>query len=355
MHRKSTEQDQKLPGNIGAMLKQIQQEEVIRRQRFGDVRPMVHIDWQAKKFVAVGDQMHWSDKWKTPIDFFSHYLRHVFTIEWMKNEHKKAYSQRHPVLQWCEQIGRLQDTLSPDSNGIYELAPSGAMRAYILLAYDLYTLRHHDALQQAIVERMKYKEQFQGARHELFAAATCVRAGFQIDYENEKDRSRRHPEFTGTHKYTGQKITVEAKSKHRRGVLGHPGDRSPVEKVCVRIGRLFNDAINKPAPSPYIIFMDLNMPPNSLPPMTQKWLEIVVGPLLTDQGKSRSSDPWNLVVFSNFPDHYPDDDKPAPTGYVVALLGRNPKIVPSHPETIISVFDAAQMHGNIPNRFEDLE
>jgi hypothetical protein len=91
-------------------------------------------------------------------------------------------------------------------------------------------------------------DQFQGARHELFAEATCLRAGFSIEHEDETDGSTRHAEFTATHKATGQTVSVEAKSKHRLGILGFPGARQAEGEHNLNVGRLLNDAIQKNTP-----------------------------------------------------------------------------------------------------------
>jgi hypothetical protein len=69
-------------------------------------------------------------------------------------------------------------------------------------------------LDEALLARLKHREQFQGARHELFAEATCYRAGFAVQHENERDGTRRHAEFSAKHTRTGQMLSVEAKSKH---------------------------------------------------------------------------------------------------------------------------------------------
>lgn len=344
-----------MPTSMAAEVSKRLRQQAVRKQQFGEVRPMIHADWKGKKWIAVGSELHYSDKWKTPVDFLFDYIKHVLSPEWGKSELTKPFAERHPVLQWYDRTCRLQAQQTPGPDGIYGVVPSGAMRAYILLSYDLYTLRHHEALQRTIVERLKHKDQFQGARHELFAAATCIRAGFDIEYENESDKSRKHAEFTAVHKITGQKITVEAKSKHRDGVLGRPGERTPDEEVRVNIRRnLVKDALKKPTQHPYVIFLDLNLPPGLLPPMTEEWFQEVAGPVLA-KDREGASDPWNLLVFSNFPDHYAEDDGPAPSGYAVGMLGMNPKITPEHPEVIRYVFDAALKYGHIPVRFEDLE
>ena len=91
--------------------------------------------------------------------------------------------------------------------------------AYLLLAYDLYILRDHRALLKRNVERMQHPDQFQGARYELTVTATMIRAGFDVIMENEGDKSTRHVELTAAHRVTGQRLAVEAKSRHYPGVL----------------------------------------------------------------------------------------------------------------------------------------
>src|SRR5271157_1332883 len=101
-----------------------------------------------------------------------------------------------------------------------ELAlPCGALAAYTCFAYDLYVVADNGGLDDEFLQRLKNRELFQGARHELFAEATCYRAGFTVQHENEKDGSTRHAEFTVRHAATGQLLSVEAKSSHRAGVL----------------------------------------------------------------------------------------------------------------------------------------
>jgi hypothetical protein len=45
----------------------------------------------------------------------------------------------------------------------------------------------------------------------------------RCQHENEKDGSTRHAEFTVRHAATGQLLSIEAKSRHRAGVLAMPG------------------------------------------------------------------------------------------------------------------------------------
>jgi hypothetical protein len=60
------------------------------------------------------------------------------------------------------------------------------------------------------------------------------------------------------HVVTGQFLSVEAKSRHRQGVLGMPG--MPEEKPDFRLGPLINDAVAKRSDYPLVIFVDTNLP-----------------------------------------------------------------------------------------------
>ena len=174
---------------------------------------------------------------------------------------------------------------------------------------------------------MKNRELFQGARHELSAEATCYRAGFTVEHENEKDGSTRHAEFTARHVATGQLLSVEAKSRHRQGVLGMPG--TPEEKPQLRLMPLINDAVAKKAKHPLVIFLDTNLP--------FKWAERVLGrqagntislpiQILLDRIKKQHSDadPYCMIVFSNHPHHYAVRDLD-PQQHLLSVVSQQPK------------------------------
>lgn len=88
---------------------------------------------------------------------------------------------------------------------------TGAVAAYMHLAYDLYALDHNAELQAKLVTRLRSKDNFYGARYEVQVAAMLARAGFTIAFENEDDRSTSHCEFVITHPRTGKQFSVEAK------------------------------------------------------------------------------------------------------------------------------------------------
>jgi hypothetical protein len=141
----------------------------------------------------------------------------LFGVPLLEEQEKLPLEQRHPALQWlytAAAYDERQAKIAPE-------APHktiGAAAAWLRLGFDLFTIRDNAKLHTEMRKRLLTANYFQGARHELAVAAMCVAAGFEINYENEKDGSTTHPEFVGKDKLTGQQIAVEAKSRHRKGV-----------------------------------------------------------------------------------------------------------------------------------------
>ncbi len=294
-------------------------------EKFGHVRAAIHADYRGYKVVAIGDQVLFSRAWRTFPDFLADYIKRVLDPAWGKSEIAKPFAQRHPIMQWYDGMCRFQQKLPAGPDGLFGFVANGPTRAYLLLAYDLYTLRHHMALQAAVVKRLKHQDQFQGARHELFAAASCIRAGYALEYENERDGTRKHPELIATHRPTGQKVAVEVKSRHRAGVLAHPGERQPGEALRAGIRGLLKDALTKPVTHPYAIFFDLNLPPFDGHLLDTPWFPEIGNTVANIGDQAGNHDSFNLIVFSNQPDHYRTDDAPATGGQILSVVGRNPK------------------------------
>ena len=204
--------------------------------KYGKVRPVIHAGWRGKRWIAVGDLLLSSSQWKTFVDFLGDYIKFVLTPEWGMQELAKPLQQRHVIMQWYERVCGFQKEHIGTAGEIVQFVPSGVVAAYFSLAYDLYLLNHHQCLQTSLVRRLKHSDQFQGARYELFAAATALRAGFDLHFEDESDGRSKHPEFIATHIATGQKVAIEAKSRHRDGVLGRLG-RTPKGDVSSYCGR----------------------------------------------------------------------------------------------------------------------
>jgi hypothetical protein len=215
-----------------------------RVARFGQVRPQIStVVWQGQRIVAVRNRIYRSDRWKFFPDFLRDYVPEVLGIDWCKAEAAKPEAERHPIITWRAQGAAYMNAQPPQPDGSRAALSCGALAAYNCFAYDLYVVDDNGGLDKELLQRLKNRDLFQGARHELFAEATCYRAGFAVQHEDEKDGSTRHAEFTVRHVATGQLLSVEAKSRHRQGVLGRPG--TPEEKPQLRLMPGINDAVAK--------------------------------------------------------------------------------------------------------------
>ena len=342
-----------LPASVMIKLKERLQAEQERKTKYGEVRPVIHADFNGYKFVAVGSKLYYSKDWKTFPDFLLEFIKLILGKDWGKDELSKPLESRHAIMKWDDAMCRFQKKQVKGTNGLFGAAPNGPMLSYLLLLYDLYTLCHHDALQDSLLRKLRNPDQLQGARHELFAAATCIRAGFKLEYENEADRTKKHAEFIAIHEITGQKVSVEAKSRHRMGVLGYPGTRDLDDRIRLRIGRLINTALLKASSDPLVVFLDLNIPPLSVRLFEKPWIDEINKTFDRVEQKSGGNNRYNLVVLSNMPFYYDESDNPSPKGDILSIVAKNPLIPIPHPEALRAIHIAANKFGNIPNKFEE--
>jgi len=326
-----------------------------RLARFGEIRPQISMEHQGHRFVVVGGQLHWSKDWKFFPDLLRDYVPGVFSKDWGDAELAKPEAERHPVVQWRTGALRYMNAQQPQPDGTFVAAPNGFMAAYLYFAYDLYCVADNGGLDDLLLQRLKNREHFQGARHELFAEATCLRAGFTIEHENERDRAHRHAEFTATHKATGQQLSVEAKSKHRAGVIAMPGVPQPHEKLSLRFGQLLNDAVAKNPQHPLVVFIDTNLPTRASDRVyvPQSWNPFapsrIMSALLDRVHREHAGvDPYALLVFTNHPYHYGAPDELDLRKQLLSIL--RPEAV-NHPDAIMRLHEAANLYGNIPNEF----
>lgn len=303
--------------------------------------------------VAVGNELHWAKAEKTKYfpDFLNNYLKTQTGEAWGNAELKKPLQDRHQILKWYDSLCRYQQTVEREADGTYRQIPTGAMLCWYRLAYDLYLIKHNAELQKRILGRLRHPDQFQGARFELVVAATMVVAGFEINYEDEGDTSRKHAEFMAKH-HSGLSVAIEAKSRHRDGVLGF---KSPGAKVTdkIEVEGILRAALAKEPDAPYFIFIEVNLPPPaSAIGEDNAWFKE-----LADTVKTLASEwepgtfPATAVIFCNDPCHYVLDAQIAEQQYWCYAL---PIEKPKHPadvRLIEEVGRATMQRCMIPNEF----
>lgn len=264
---------------------------VQRERQQGLGNPIISAEVLGRRFVAVKNRLLHSQKWKTFHDFLCDYITMAMGSNWGNAELAKSLDQRHPILVWYYHLCEHQQHYVKQPGMVHSAQMTGAVAAYMHLAYDLYALDHNAELQEKLIGRLRDKDNFAGARYEVYVAATLIRAGFEIEFENEDDRSRSHCEFTATFTRTGKRFSVEA--KHRAGSK-------------FRLGRQLNRALAKQASHPRIVFIDINVPDNTTGMEVPAHLQRALADLraFEDRIINGKSLPNAFLVVTNTPWHH---------------------------------------------------
>ena len=285
------------------------------------------------------------------------YVQLLFGHQWWVDEMAKPEKEQHPVVQWRTETAKHMNLQPKGPDGFRRTAATGFMAAYMTFAFNLFAIEDNSRFDDDLLQRLKSKEHFQGARHEVFAEATCLRAGFTIEHENERDRTTRHAEFTAKHKRTGQVFSVEAKSRHQQGVLGQPGTPKPHNRLNLRFGNLLNDAIAKKPPHPLVVFIDTNLPHQAAervlgrdPLDPYKLSRTITAMLDTNRKFHGGVDKYALLVFTNHPHHYSAANELDPQKHTMEVMPLSLSGV-AHPSALHELRRSVSLYSRIPREF----
>lgn len=330
-----------------------------RLAQFGHVRPVIHTEFAGQRLVAVGGRLYASPHWRTMPDFLLAFIKGKLPATWYHGELAKPLAQRHPIAQWFWRYGEFRARhQTPGADGLCSGEPDGPSTAFLVLAYELYLLADHQVLQDRLLRKLLTPDQFQGARYEVTVAAAMIRAGFDLTMEDEDDPSSPHPEFVATHPATGARVAVEAKSRHRPGVLGHPGPEAGIrDDLAHDVRRLFRAGVRKAGNGPLFLFIDANLPPGLAWERAGHFRDQFTR-MVTEE--SRTTDPsgaavghaHNLLMVTNDGWHYGDPGAPAPQPlfFSHAPLPAACRHPVDH-ALIAAVERSLRQHGRIPTQF----
>ena len=228
--------------------------------------------------------------------------------------------------------------------------PSGLATAAMTLAYDVYCLERIGALPPRLLNRLKDPLEFQGARYEIAVAAIFRRAGCGLEWTTPGPGRR--CEFIASHEDTKERAGVEAKSRRRPGILGHPGTANPDAPQRVDVEHLIDDALAQ-APDeliPFVVFIDVNQPP--LPaqhPLDLPWFP-GLPEYLESKSKGTPADPDSFTAFvvTNYSHHWLGTAKvPDSIEYILSLakFSKRPSL---SPQLMGDLLASLQSYGRIP-------
>jgi SEC-C motif len=177
-----------IPDHIWRKFEEHHRKEQARAASFGKIRPMIQwADYHGYRLVVVRNRVYYSKKWKFFADFLTSYVALRFGKDWLDAQNSATPAEQHPLYIWRKQAYEFIRRLLPQPDGTFAGVPNSPTLACHNFYYDLYTVDDNTILDENLLARLKDRNQFQGALHELFVEATCLRAGFTIIRENEKD------------------------------------------------------------------------------------------------------------------------------------------------------------------------
>ncbi len=207
-----------------------------------------------------GGDLTWRKATETFHEFCIWAVKMTLGQEWLDEQFAFPPGERHVVAKWLTEMFELQTRDAPAGHTPGQTVasrPTGGAQEVILFGRDLVYLAQLGKLPDRVVDRLRKKDQFQGAWYELRIASALVHGGFEIEWLDKKAES--HCEFTARQPFGGETFAIEAKSRHRPGLLNQPGEKEEEPRVLAT--RNFRDALKKDAQGlPLIIFVDMNMP-----------------------------------------------------------------------------------------------
>ena len=327
-------------------------------KKYGKVMPVMHAEAFGGQMVIVKNRIYKAPEKSTFTNFLFDHGRHILGDAWFEQQDNLLADDRHPLYDLLCRADEFISHQPVRPEGYISVVPNGPLKFCDRFYYNLYTVDHNNELRLDLLHRLRNKEQFQGAAHELFVEAICLRAGFNIIRQHFSGPMPRNAEFTAVHKETGQHLSIEAKSRHRPGVMAVAGVREL--DPTTRFGNLINEAVAKDPNNPMVIFIDTNLPPHKVasfytpvsrePPVMSIKMQRHVRNIRDRQ----LFDPYNLLVFTNQPQHYVDDDQKAPLSEWAAFTPENPRVKVLHPNALKDLIDALDLSENIPTDFPKL-
>lgn len=272
------------------------------------VRPLV---FKGKKVWAIRNRIYYN---RPPQETFHEFI--VFILQqnlgkvWW--DEQKTETDKHFIMQCFEAFGALKPAAAIPENQLGEHLWSAEMDGptkYLLaLAFDIASLQNAQPIPESLMNRLRHKDQFQGARYELGIAAIFARLGFEVDIlDDVTPPGVKHCEFIATNRETGLEVAVEVKSRHRPGVLHTAGDYDQAKAMRGDVERLFHAALEQaPGDKPFLVFIDVNAPfAGSAEALQQGWYKDIQAMLRKEIASAPKTPTVATAVYiTNYAFHY---------------------------------------------------
>ena len=274
--RKLSKEEEALP-DVQALRRKVEaRQQKVRGQLARDYGIQLNfvspIEWNGQKVWSIGNRVYADcPPNQTFHEFLLQLLRETLGAEWRAAQERAGPHAEHFLYRCFTEYGtwttRLSEKQEPNAKGLWSALPNGWAQYLRSVAWDVASLIHATAadLPEPLIARLRDPAAFQGVRYEIAVAALFARLDCQIRFLDDDDlRDEKHPEFIATHRPSGQEFAVEAKSRHRSGVINQEGSfdgDDPLRGDARMVRRLFTKALEKNVNGlPYFIFIDINAP-----------------------------------------------------------------------------------------------
>jgi hypothetical protein len=252
---------------------------------FGKSRLPLNIVFGGKRRVVAGNKIYDLEIEQTFHDFLWEFGLDRLGNTWLYNQ--QSSSPVHPLARAFNVI--------PKPNGEeFELSFHSPAYCFDFLtfAYDLYSIEDNVDLQGKLLKRIRLRENYFGARYELFVAATFARTGFALKFE-QQTQIHKSAEFVAEHKATGKRFAVEAKHRVRESESRHC--------TIAGVDKLLKSALEKVVLDEFLIFVDVNLPNDNDLLTDEPWHNEVTNAIkkLEANWQSSHSKPRAIVYFTN--------------------------------------------------------
>jgi hypothetical protein len=283
---------------------------------------------QGKRVRAVRNKVFFRPPTETFHEFLRLVLQLTFGDAWWHEQQSLRMEKQHVVIKWSKAVSAWLAGNQIDENRVgdklWAVQMSGHAQSLLQLGFDLFCLQQADRLPDSLVERLRNYRGFQGARYEVAVASIFARAGFRIRF-CEEEKGNQICEFIATLP-SGTSVAVEAKSRHRPGVLNEKG--VPPDEYRADFKKLYGNARKKKPDLPFVIFIDANLPPEpDVPWAKSPWLQDIKGIFEEfPEPTPDRPDPHNMVVITNYGSFFYGNDpaKLQPALYIVSAFSTWP-------------------------------
>jgi hypothetical protein len=318
-------------------------------QAFDPVRSVV---LHGQRFRAVFNSIYLRPSSETFHEFLVHFLQTTFGRDWWLSQARVSDPHRHIVISWFDAwVAKTKEPGTPVNTdaSVRQCDADGPVWSILSLAWDVFSLASKGNLPSTLVDRLRSKELFQGARFELCAAALLFRHDFDVQFLADNAKDGRHCEFIAIDCLAGVRLGVEAKSRKRPGAVHEPGEFELKRDARGLEAFIRKASKQKPDGLPFVILVDINLPASpQVGPLEKPWLKDAQSALgLIGEPTSTRRDAFNAVLLTNYCYHWGDKGEPMPRAEFGVVISGAPES-PMDQRTLNRVIAAVQAYGTIP-------